>query len=154
MTDDLYHDAIMALARDDSAAGRLAEGDDGAGAKVGTATVTNPLCGDRVTIDVALEHGTIATVRHRVRGCALCKASAALIARAAPGGDAESARAAADAAAGVLAHGKTDAPTPAAAWADLGAFAPVAAHKSRHDCVLLPFRALAEALDDAGAPDA
>ena len=36
-------------------------------------------------------------------------------------------------------------------WPELGAFAPVHAHKSRHDCVLLPFEALTEALDQAEA---
>jgi nitrogen fixation NifU-like protein len=32
-------------------------------------------------------------------------------------------------------------------WPELAAFAPVHAHKSRHDCVLLPFAALTQALD-------
>ena len=34
-------------------------------------------------------------------------------------------------------------------WPELGAFAPVHAHKSRHDCVLLPFEALTRALAEA-----
>jgi NifU-like protein involved in Fe-S cluster formation len=33
-------------------------------------------------------------------------------------------------------------------WPELAAFTPVHAHKSRHDCVLLPFEALAQALDE------
>jgi nitrogen fixation protein NifU and related proteins len=33
------------------------------------------------------------------------------------------------------------------AWPELAAFAPVHAHKSRHECVLLPFEALIRALD-------
>ena len=41
-------------------------------------------------------------------------------------------------------------PAPAGAWSDLSAFHPVAAHKSRHECVLLPFRALLEALETRG----
>jgi hypothetical protein len=32
-------------------------------------------------------------------------------------------------------------------WPELAAFAPVHAHKSRHECVLLPFEALIRALD-------
>ncbi len=41
---------------------------------------------------------------------------------------------------------------PAAAagrWPELEAFAPVHRHKSRHDCVLLPFAALTQALAEA-----
>ena len=37
----------------------------------------NPLCGDRVTIDVRLDDsGKIAEIAHQVRGCLLCQASA------------------------------------------------------------------------------
>ncbi|MGH6944919.1 MAG: Fe-S cluster assembly sulfur transfer protein SufU, partial [Geminicoccaceae bacterium] len=36
-------------------------------------------------------------------------------------------------------------------WPELAAFAPVHRHKSRHECVLLPFQALCEALDQAEA---
>ncbi|MGH6899045.1 MAG: iron-sulfur cluster assembly scaffold protein, partial [Geminicoccaceae bacterium] len=36
-------------------------------------------------------------------------------------------------------------------WPELAAFAPVHAHKSRHECVLLPFEALTRALDQAEA---
>ncbi len=43
----------MALAHDETRAGRL----DGADA---SATVDNPLCGDRVTLDVRLDGGTLA----------------------------------------------------------------------------------------------
>ena len=40
-----------------------------------------------------------------------------------------------------------DAPPPGGAWADLAAFVPVRPHKSRHDCVLLPFQALLAAIN-------
>lgn len=46
-----------------------------------TATVDNPLCGDRVTIDVKLAGGKLAAIGHQVRGCLLCEAAAATIAR-------------------------------------------------------------------------
>jgi nitrogen fixation protein NifU and related proteins len=36
-------------------------------------------------------------------------------------------------------------------WPELAAFEPVHRHKSRHDCVLLPFDALTQALEQAGS---
>ncbi|MBI3451654.1 MAG: hypothetical protein HY057_02255 [Rhodospirillales bacterium] len=41
---------------------------------------------------------------------------------------------------------------PQGAWAGLSIFAPVAAYKSRHDCVLLPFDALERALSETVNP--
>jgi nitrogen fixation NifU-like protein len=38
-----------------------------------------------------------------------------------------------------------------AAWPELGMFVPARAHASRHRCVLLPFRALIDALKAAGS---
>jgi NifU-like protein involved in Fe-S cluster formation len=40
---------------------------------------------------------------------------------------------------------------PGGDWSDYGALEPVRAHKSRHECVMLPLRALLAALA-AGAP--
>jgi nitrogen fixation NifU-like protein len=136
---DLYHQAIVALARDSRAEGRL----ENASA---SATVTNPLCGDRVTIDVAVERGTIREVRHKVRGCVLCRAAAAVIGGAAPGAPALRARRVANEVEAMLGEGG---PPPDGEWEALANFLPVAAHKSRHECVLLPFEALVEALDRA-----
>jgi NifU-like protein involved in Fe-S cluster formation len=42
---------------------------------------------------------------------------------------------------------------PAGGWADYAVFAPVRAHKSRHECVMLPLRALLAALDAGGSKD-
>ncbi len=135
MSDDLYPEPILVLARDASHAGRLA-------APEVSATADNPLCGDRVTMDVAFSGGGIGQVRHHTRGCVLCKAAAGLLAAKAEGGSrAQVAVAEAQVRAmleqGARLHG---------AWQELAAFAPVAPHKSRHGCVLLPFRALADAL--------
>ncbi len=124
----------MALAHDETRAGRL----DGADA---SATVDNPLCGDRVTLDVRLDGGKITEIAHHVRGCALCAASAAALSAAAEGRDADSLRSAREQIAALLAGGAP----PGAPWEAFGAFAPVAAYKSRHSCVTLPFDALDKA---------
>jgi nitrogen fixation protein NifU and related proteins len=138
MSDDLYQQAIMERAKQPVGAGRLEAPD-------ATATVDNPLCGDRITLDVKLRGGTIAAIGHQVRGCALCQASASVIASTAVGQEPAAALAGREALRGVLGGGEAGAP-----WAALGIFAPVKRHKSRHDCVLLPFEALARALAQAG----
>lgn len=135
MNDDLYQQAIVDLAHAAHGAGRLESAKR-------RATADNPLCGDRVTMDVIFTGGGIGQVRHHTRGCVLCKAAAGLLAAKAEGtSPAQVAVAEAQVRAmleqGARLHG---------AWQELAAFAPVAPHKSRHNCVLLPFRALADAL--------
>jgi len=135
MSDDLYQRAILERAK--APAKRL----ENPGASV---TVDNPLCGDRITLDVTMENGRIAAIGHQVRGCALCQASAAVIAATAVGqapAEATAGRAALDS---VLKGGIADSP-----WQELSIFAPVQRHKSRQDCVRLPFTALEQALTAA-----
>jgi nitrogen fixation NifU-like protein len=138
MIDALYDQAILQKARAATGAGRLAAPD-------GSAMIDNPLCGDRVTIDLTLADGKVATLGHLVRGCVLCEASAALIAEHAIG---QAPAALRQAAAGIRPMLREGAALP---WPELEIFAPVRAVRSRHDCVELPFRALAAALDKAGA---
>jgi nitrogen fixation NifU-like protein len=135
MTDDLYHDAIMAHARAPHHAGRLEAAD-------ARATVDNPLCGDRVTVELRLADGRVADVAHTVRGCALCQASASMLADGALGADraeVEQARTA------IRAMLRDDAAPPDGRWAAFAAFLPARRARSRHDCVLLPFKAFEQA---------
>src|SRR6516162_11673053 len=78
MSQALYHSTLVEHAQAGRGRGRLA-------APHLSATVDNPLCGDRVTIDLALADGRIAAVGHQVRGCLLCEAAAEIIADHAPG---------------------------------------------------------------------
>ena len=130
----------MAAARRGSGHGRLA-------CPHGSATVDNPLCGDRVTLDVELgPPARVARVGHVVRGCVLCEAAAVLIAERAPErGLAELLRMGA----GVDAALRDGAPFP---WPELDVFAPVRGVRSRHRCVGLPFEALSAALAAGGEP--
>jgi nitrogen fixation NifU-like protein len=136
--DALYHDRILALARRRTGAGRLETPD-------ASATIDNPLCGDRVTLDLRLEDGRIAAVGHKTRGCLLCQAAATVIAEHAPGLTVQELR---DLTCD-LRPALTERPEELGArWPELAAFAPVHGHKSRYDCVLLPFDALREALKE------
>ena len=141
MNDALYHQAILDLAKRARQARRLEAPD-------ASVTVDNPLCGDRVTLDLNVADGRVREVGHKVRGCLLCQAAAAAIEARAPNETPAALREVADALAGAIAR------TPEAAgriWPELAVFAPVHAHKSRHECVLLPFQALTQALDLAEA---
>lgn len=134
MSDQLYQAQIVALAKAKTGAGKLEN-------PTKSARRDNPLCGDRVTIDVRLDgQGRIAEIAHQVRGCLLCQASASALASVAVGRDAAG-----------IAEIRHDAERAVGreageARAPFVAFAPVAAHKSRQECVLLPLEALKDAL--------
>jgi nitrogen fixation NifU-like protein len=145
MKDDLYRQAILDLARRATGRGRLE-------APQASATVDNPLCGDRVTLDLDLSGGRVSAIGHRVRGCLLCQAAASVIGARAPG----QTPAALHEEAERLRRLIVDGPSGAGAatdglWPELAAFEPVHRHKSRHDCVLLPFDALIRTLEQAAS---
>ncbi len=136
MSEELYQAALVARAHAGRGRGRLA-------APERSITLDNPLCGDRVTLDLHLADGRIAAVGHQVRGCLLCEAAAETIAAQAPG---KTTAELAKATAAVTAMLKEGAAAPAGEWSSLAIFAPVHRVKSRQDCVLLPFEALGKAL--------
>ncbi|MEE8271063.1 MAG: iron-sulfur cluster assembly scaffold protein [Alphaproteobacteria bacterium] len=135
MTDALYQSAILAHAKAAVGAGRL----DQAHA---SATVDNPLCGDRVTVEVSLDDGRIAALAHVVRGCVLCHATASVLSSHAVGLNAAELHRIAQQFAAMIRNGGQ---VPAA-WPVLQDFHPVRAAKSRHECVLLPFEAAEKAV--------
>lgn len=139
MNDDLYQQAILGKAREATGAGTMEEPH----ARV---TVNNPICGDRVTMEIRLSDGHVAAVAHNVRACLLCEAAASVIGARAPGATQAEIGAARETVTALLEEGVE---IPADGWIELSIFRPVAAHKSRHHCVLLPFDALNRALDEA-----
>lgn len=140
LAESLYQKAILAHARSGHGAGRLER-------PTHSATVDNPLCGDRVTIDLTIgKDGTVEAVGHRVRGCLLCEASAALLAEGAIGRD-EAALRTADRDFQAMIREGGDVPGD---WPSLEVFTPVKTAKSRHECVLLPFQAAVRALNGEG----
>ncbi len=136
MSNALYHEALVAKARQATGKGRLANAN-------ASARLDNPLCGDRVTLDLRVEDGRIEEVGHEVKGCLLCEAAAATIAELTPGKTIDEARALAGSVKSMMKEGA--APSEPA----LEIFTPVQGAKSRRDCVLLPFGALEKALAEA-----
>jgi nitrogen fixation NifU-like protein len=136
VSEELYQAALVARAHAGRARGRLQSPDR-------TITLDNPLCGDRVTLDLRIAGGRVADVGHLVRGCLLCEAAAETIAAQAPGKTKVQLDDATAAVSAILLEG---AAAPSGEWSSLGIFAPVHGVKSRRNCVLLPFEALAKAL--------
>ena len=134
----LYQDAIKQFARADHGHGQLANA-------TGEAKLDNPLCGDRVRMQVAVVSGRIAAIAHETKGCLLCRAAASLIGLRAVGQDEAGIEAATDALESLL---KSGTPAPAD-WPELSMFEPARAYPSRHRCVLLPFTALLAALPES-----
>jgi len=134
MTDQLYQDRIVALAKARTGAGKLSD-------PTKSARRDNPLCGDRVVVDVRLDgEGRILEFAHQVRGCLLCQASASALSAVAVGRDAAGVEALRHDAERALGREAGEPHEP------FDAFKPVQNHKSRHECVLLPFEALRDAL--------
>ncbi|MCS6877960.1 MAG: iron-sulfur cluster assembly scaffold protein [Geminicoccaceae bacterium] len=134
MSAELYHRAIVETAKETAEAARLPAPDV-------TVEEDNPLCGDRIVLDLLFRDGRVAAVGHKTRGCLLTRAAAAVLARRVPG-CAASDLFRAIASLQDLLEGRDGSPS----WPELAMFAPVRAVKSRHECVLLPFRALERAL--------
>ena len=130
--DPLYRRAILRLAANAAGAGPLAHAN-------ASATVHNPACGDRVTVELALEGGRITALGHTTQACVLTQASAALLSGLAPGRGQAELEALAGKVRSFLAGG--------AAPEGYGVFDGLTAHAGRHRCVLLPLEAALKALE-------
>lgn len=139
MAPNLYQQDLLRLAAETRNAARLDNPD-------GSARVDNPLCGDRITMDVKLRDGEIEQVGYQVKACLLCQASAAVIGARSAGLSIDDALRAAGQTRGLL---EGDVDESSLTWPDLKAFLPVREVKSRHICVTLPLQALEQALQEA-----
>lgn len=132
----LYTTAILRLAAS-LAEPRALEREDG------RAEVRSPTCGSRVSTTVQLDgEGRVAALSQQVHACAFGQASAALVEQAAidmTRGEAEQRLAAAEA----WLSGAGDPPR------GLDVLAPARNRSARHGAILLPFRALLAAIEDA-----
>jgi nitrogen fixation protein NifU and related proteins len=137
----IYQEAIKTLANAATGHGALAAPD-------GRAFIDNPLCGDCVEMEVSVAESRITALAHQVRGCLLCRAAASVIGKRAVGATPEEVE---QISAGVTQMLEQQA-LPPTGWQELSVFAPVHGHRSRYDCVRLPFQALLAALRAAGGP--
>lgn len=113
----------------------------------GRASLRAPLCGSTIALDIDIDAaGRVAGVGLHVEACALGQASAALLARHAPGRGLADIRAARGAIADWFA-GEDSAPD----WPGFDLLAPARAYPARHGAILLPFDAAIAALEAAAA---
>ncbi|MBB5706642.1 iron-sulfur cluster assembly scaffold protein [Sphingopyxis panaciterrulae] len=111
------------------------------------ASLRAPLCGSRIVVDVDTDaDGIVQAVGLHVEACALGQASAALLARHAPGRGLTELRAARDAIAAWFA-GEGGVPD----WPGFDLLAAARDYPARHGAILLPFDAAVAALDTAEA---
>jgi len=106
----------------------------------------SPTCGSRMRVAVELdEEGRVTGLKQAVEACAFGQASAALVGAAAEGRNATEMRAAL---AGVEAwlNGNDRAVT---SWPGLDVLAPARNRMGRHGAILLPFRTLLAAIEEA-----
>lgn len=139
----IYNARMLRLAAEAAGAGRLDVRD-------ASAEIVNPVCGDRIRVDVRTEGARIAALGYEVHACVLTQASASLLGRHAVNRTAAEIRALAQRVEAML---REDGDAPGGDWSDYAALAPVRAHSSRHECVMLPLRALLAALDAGESRD-
>lgn len=136
-SEDLYQRLIMERARQPRHAGVLDPADRAADG-------SNPFCGDRVHVTLGLSaDGGVARALHRTRGCAICAASADLMAETVEGLDEAAIRSLFGRFDVMLRDGPRNSPE---ALGLLGAFQNLHEYRSRIRCATLPWSALLDAL--------
>ncbi len=136
MTDarKLYREKVLAHEKAPANEGRLE-------APTHSARGSNPLCGDRVDVDLAVDGDRIARVAFESRGCAIAKASASMMTTIVAGKTADEARALAARLAHLLERGNAEDD------ALLGDLLGVRLFPSRTRCATLAWTTLVDALE-------
>lgn len=141
VTAPLYNATILRLAASIPYHERLS-------APMATSEKRSPVCGSRVTVDIALDDdGRVAAIGLLVRACALGQASASLLASDIVGKSPENLAIARDAMTAWLAGTRETPPD----WPGLDIFTPALPHSARHASIRLAFEAAAEAAAEARA---
>ncbi|MBT6122077.1 MAG: iron-sulfur cluster assembly scaffold protein [Candidatus Puniceispirillum sp.] len=113
-----------------------------------SATCNNPVCGDKVSVSIAVKADHIANISVHVKGCALCEAGAGLLLECAQNGDiAETTTLGAQLNAFLTSGANDQSETDDDHVNRFAAFAPVKDISNRHKCVLLAFDAFNEAIN-------
>jgi len=107
-----------------------------------SAHISNPTCGDEVTVEAIVEGGVIRDVHFTGQGCSIAQASASMMTELAKGASIGAVRRTRAAVERLLRRE----PVTRDALGDLIAFEAVARYPARINCVLMPWRALEQAL--------
>jgi nitrogen fixation NifU-like protein len=139
--DDLYKEIILDHYRNPRHRGSLT---DPSASHEGL----NPLCGDEVTVDIAVRDGGIADIAYRGSGCSISQSSASMMTEAVEGKRVDEARALIGSFTEMM-RGSDD--VDPEALGDLEAMAGVRKFPVRVKCATLAWHTLEEALDEATA---
>lgn len=136
--DDLYSSRILELAANISQIGHLPHPQAAASAR-------SKLCGSEIAVELSLgPGGRVADYAQEVKACLLGQAAASVLAREIVGSTPAELKDLRDTMRAML---KSGGPPPSGKWADLGALQGVREYRLRHDAVMIPFDAVATALD-------
>lgn len=138
MLDALYNKDVLRRAATIGRTGRLAAPD-------ASVTRVSPVCGSRITVDIAVKDGVVSDYAQDIHACALGQSSAAVLAEKVVGRGAAELRKVAEQVRAMLVDG---APPPDGDWAGLAILAPVHQHRTRHGAVMLPFEAVIDAITE------
>ncbi|MDE2182082.1 MAG: iron-sulfur cluster assembly scaffold protein [Alphaproteobacteria bacterium] len=143
MSDAIYTMAVLRLAAEANAAGRLVTPDV-------SYTEHNPACGDRSTIDLQLQGGRITAVAQDTRACVFAQASASILGQSIAGRTRADLLKLREDVVRMLQQGLP----PAEPFGRYETLKAVAAIPGRHKCVLLPIDAALKAFEalDAAEP--
>ncbi|MDB9823366.1 iron-sulfur cluster assembly scaffold protein [Deltaproteobacteria bacterium] len=136
MSEDLYHKTIIEWSKRTEHTSPLEKTDC-------EGISNNPLCGDRVSVELNVKGEAIQSMAHHVRGCLICKAASAHLASLARGLTLDKVKEMRQDLDKAL---KTVNGEPADFPENHRMFYPVQSHKSRHSCILLPYDAVIDAL--------
>lgn len=109
-----------------------------------SAHLSNPTCGEEVTVEAIVDGGMIRDLRFTGQGCSIAQASASMMTEMAKGASIGAVRRTRAALERLLARE----PVTREALGDLLAFEAVARYPARIGCVLMPWRALEQAIGD------
>lgn len=113
----------------------------------GSAELRSPTCGSRAKVEVKLdEGGRVLELAQEIEACAFGQASACLMGSQAIGRDRREATKVVTELTAWLAGDRDD----PGSWPGLAELAPARSRTARHGAILLPFRALLVAIEDAG----
>jgi len=141
--DELYRDIIIDHYRNPRHKGHLS-------APSACHEGVNPLCGDEVTVEVALDGGAVGEIAYSGSGCSISQSSASMMTEAVAGkGVSEAHRLIAD----FTAMMRGDESIDPDALGDLEAMSGVRKFPVRIKCATLAWHTLAEALEEASSAD-
>ena len=145
MVKHLYNERILKLAAALNKDDRLKDAD-------ASVTLSSPICGSRIKVDVIMDGDKVGEYGQQVRACALGQSAAAIMAKHVVGQSKAELRQLRDEMQLML---REDGVAPTGHWDELEVLMPAKDFKSRHASIMLPFNAIVKVIEEAeGGNDA